>query len=552
MTTTGVLSCTSDALVDPHISSLDPPRVALGYASAATIRGHDFRTQTHVSVDSNEPPTVRRVFDVWLGSNALPTETVSYVDDATLKIVIPNTLAVGLYDLTIRSPAGRSATLSRALTVFEDTSAYPSGGSPSTTSGAAATSLAGGAGSSSMGIGGTLPDVSMTTRVASGGTFSTGSGGTLPDVSTTTRAASGGTFSAGSGGTLPIGSTTLPVASGGSSSPDSAGAHNSGGLSYTSTTTSTSTASGGAGGASSASASGGSGTTAAHDTLWTDGSVLRDACGNAILVRGVQQIFADQAPRGIDWLSLIDEIVATGANAVRIQAETATLGVAGVDSLLTRFDMHNIVAILNPDDSAWLADPAVVSMLSAHQGHLILDAYGPGYDNRTKFLSSATAAVTRLRGYGYRVPFIVLSNNYGRDLPAALDYGAQIIAADPLHNTILGWDAYWGSSNWYQSLYGMTLTQGVAAAASAAFPIQIGLTLITDPPNEYLDYKTLMSETQAHGLGWLWWDWYNPNGPENNLSADGTGGNLLSIGEYVVDTQTVGIAFASMPSCSLP
>jgi len=127
-------------------------------------------------------------------------------------------------------------------------------------------------------------------------------------------------------------------------------------------------------------------------------------------------------------------------------------------------------------------------------------------------------------------------------------FGPEIVAADPLRNTIIGWQAYWGSSQFYQRRYGMSLTQGIQAAAQATFPIQIGIDRITDPPSETMDFGAAMSTAQSNGVGWLWWDWYNPYGPDNNLSRDGSA-NLLPVGQTVVNTHPASIRNTSVRPC---
>ncbi len=63
-------------------------------------------------------------------------------------------------------------------------------------------------------------------------------------------------------------------------------------------------------------------------------------------------------------------------------------------------------------------------------------------DDRTRFLPEAKAAVAQLCGYGHVAPLLVATNAYGRDLPAALNYGSEIVASDPVHNIVISWDAY--------------------------------------------------------------------------------------------------------------
>ncbi len=473
----------------------------------AEVRGREFRTQLSVDVDARSAPAVSRQFGVWLGNEALPSNAVAFVDQSTLRIAVPGTLTAGLYDLRLMTPGGRWATLRGALTVFNPDSSANAG----------------------------------TAGIADAGSSRDGGGG------------SGGNGSSGSsGGTSSV--VSVPPDSGGtSSSTDQAGTAGTNANSAVGGALSLKGGAAGVGGqlaaAGNAGTSGGTATTSS--TVQVDGRYLRDVCGNVLLLRGVQQILGKELPEGNDWAGLIDEIAATGANAVRIHPNTSFLGVTGVDSVLARLATHNLIAILNPDSSAWLADPAVKSMLLKYQNRLILDAFGPGYDDEPKFVSDALAAIARVRGYGYQVPLVVLSNNYGRDLPAALTHGAQLVAADPLHRIVLGWDAYWGVNGWFQRLYGMTLEQGIAAAAGAAFPIQIGITLVADSGStNTMDFAGAMTAAQANEIGWLWWDWYNPYGTEANLTTNGTSTSLLAVGQQVVHTHAASLSKTSIRPCT--
>ena len=291
---------------------------------------------------------------------------------------------------------------------------------------------------------------------------------------------------------------------------------------------------------------------AASAQLQVAGNRVLDGCGNVFVARGVEQFLGEQLPPGNNWVGLIDQIAATGANAVRVIPSTSTLGVSGIDAVLARIGGHGMVAYFTPNGpSDWLGRSDVRTMLAKHERYLILDAYGePVYDDRTRFRNDAIARVQRVRGWGYRVPLTVLANRYGRDLPSLLQHGQAIVDADPLRNTILGWQAYWGRNGYYQGIYGMSLVQGVQAAANAPFPIQLGLDYVTDPPSQTADYGPAMSEAQARGVGWLWWDWFNPYGRDNNLTRDGTRANLTATGVTVVESHPASIRNTALKICS--
>jgi hypothetical protein len=281
-------------------------------------------------------------------------------------------------------------------------------------------------------------------------------------------------------------------------------------------------------------------------TMQTSGNQLLDTCGNPFVARGVEQIFGEQLPQGNDWVGLVEEIAKSGVNAVRVLASTDTLGIDDIDSLLDVVADHGMVAYVTPygnQGMRWLEGQDVRVMLAKHEKNIIIDAFGePTFDDRERFIAESTAAIQQVRSWGYRVPVTVTANQFGRDLPSLLELGAQVVASDPLHNTVLGWQAYWSQGGYYQETYGLSLTDAVAAISRAPFPIQIGLDHVTDfPASDTADYGTLMSATQAHGVGWLWWDWYNPYGSENNLTEDGTATQLTATGRSVIETHAASV-----------
>jgi hypothetical protein len=295
-------------------------------------------------------------------------------------------------------------------------------------------------------------------------------------------------------------------------------------------------------------------TPAARATLHTSGRQLLDTCGEPFVTRGVEQIFGEQLPQGNDWNGLLEEIADSGVNAVRVLVSTDTLGTDDIDALLDVVADHGMVAYVTPygnEGMRWLEGQDVREMLAKHEKYILIDAFGePTFDDRERFIAESTEAIRLVRSWGYRVPLTVTANQYGRDLPSLFEFGAEIVASDPLQNTVLGWQAYWSTGGYYQEHYGYSLTEAVDAISRAPFPIQLGLDRITDfPSSDTADYGTLMSATAAHEIGWLWWDWYNPYGSENNLTEDGTATQLTATGESVIDAHAASVKNTSQRVC---
>jgi mannan endo-1,4-beta-mannosidase len=288
------------------------------------------------------------------------------------------------------------------------------------------------------------------------------------------------------------------------------------------------------------------------NTMRVSGRQLLDSCGQPFVVRGVEQILGNQLPEGNDWLGIVREIASTGANAVRILPGVNTLTLDDIDEVLTFIGEQGMVAFIDPLNGPedWYAQDDVRAMLKKHESFLIIDAYGePQYDDVEQWRAEAKDALIRMRALGYEVPFTVYANQFGRGLPSLFDYGAEILAADPLHNTFLGWQAYWGDTGYYQEHYGYSLSEAVDAIVDSGLPIQMGLDHITDLPSTQADFSTLMQSAQANGVGWLWWDFYNPYGSENNLSQDGSADNLTVTGAAVLQSHAASVSKTAKLTC---
>ncbi|HTV21877.1 MAG TPA: hypothetical protein VMG12_24475 [Polyangiaceae bacterium] len=291
-----------------------------------------------------------------------------------------------------------------------------------------------------------------------------------------------------------------------------------------------------------------------YDTLHISGRQLLDTCGQPFVTRGVEQVFGNQLPQGNDWAGLLEQIAASGVNAVRILAGTDTLSLDDVDQLLDIVAEKGLVAYVTPygnDNMRWLEGQDVRAMLAKHAKYILIDAFGePTFDDREKFLRDSTDAIRTVRSWGYEVPLTVTANQFGRDLPSLFELGSEIIAADPLHNTMLGWQAYWSNNNYYQEHYGFTLSEAVDAIADSGLPIQLGLDHVTDfPSSATADFGTLMTATEKHGVGWLWWDWFNPYGNENNLTQNGSATSLTPTGSTVLNTHAASVKNTAQRVC---
>jgi mannan endo-1,4-beta-mannosidase len=290
-------------------------------------------------------------------------------------------------------------------------------------------------------------------------------------------------------------------------------------------------------------------------TYRTNGRFLVDPGGSRVVVRGAEQVFWDAT-----WLStsFVAEVGRSGANTVRIlpyylratpTGEPPSTLVQIEDMIRQGINAGMLVdvAIDGGTDYAVYLRPEIRSLLRRYERWVVIHAKGESYEASDAAWAVASSTVVRaLRGAGYRAPLYVMSRAGGRNLPTLLNQGAAVVAADPLHNVVFGWQAYWGSDQAYQNEYGMSLTDAMRRAAAAPFPIQVGLIHRSDPEQgsaQTIPYAELMGLSQELQLGWLWWDWRMG---VDNLTTDGLFGHWAGPGRDVMVDNLYSVARTSV------
>ncbi len=291
-------------------------------------------------------------------------------------------------------------------------------------------------------------------------------------------------------------------------------------------------------------------------TYRTSGRYLFDPLGAKIIVRGVEQVFF-RADGG--WLSneFATEISKTKSNTMRMlpyytdntpaAGDKATL--ADLEDQIRRgIDGHMLVdfAADGGRHVSTFLRPEVLSLIRKYERWMVLHAKGESYeDTDTEWATECKSVITQLRNAGLKLPLYMYARNGGRNLPCILNKGAEILAADPMHNIVFGWQAYWGDEGGWQDNFGMSLDQAFAYCRDAPVCIQVGLLLHSDPQDnspQTIPYQHLMQLAFNYDLGWLWWDYRMGI---DNLTTDGYLPHYTSLGTDVLVDNQYGIGHTS-------
>jgi mannan endo-1,4-beta-mannosidase len=286
---------------------------------------------------------------------------------------------------------------------------------------------------------------------------------------------------------------------------------------------------------------------------------IYDATGAVFLPWGVNKAHVDQPNTGLEL---------TGTNAVRVNLYFR-LPNATTTSLFDRFYAAHIVVIpgrweatcmegtsfvttLAADVDAWVAESA--AWKKYERGSMVNISNEAGPSNSTVWRDQYITAVGRMRTAGYAGLLMIDSGGCGQDVDDIANYGAAVLAADPLHNIVFSLHVYGGTPN----VTTLNTNLDRLKATGLAFLVgEYGPGRNIGPSPTTLAPADLMASALARGIGTLAWaaddndlansmaddNWFslffNIIKPYTGTAADLT--NLTTFGKVVINDPTVGL-----------
>jgi mannan endo-1,4-beta-mannosidase len=278
--------------------------------------------------------------------------------------------------------------------------------------------------------------------------------------------------------------------------------------------------------------------------MYTKGSDLYAACGEKVLLRGVNQMSVWTDATGSSYPA----IASFGTNAIRI-VFVGTSTSAKLDELLTKAEDNKMIPMPEIHDATgkfdgvaaavtWWTQPDVVSVIKKHEKWTLLNIANEAGDNAVAdatFQSTYTSAITALRTAGITVPIVIDATGWGQKAEQLLAAAPALLAADPQKNVIFSWHEYTGgtqenariTTNLEKSKsLGIVLINGEFASGGAG------------TCTENIPYKFLMAEAQRVGTGWFAWSWDTSNSDCKttagasifNMTTDLTSASAVSAG----------------------
>jgi hypothetical protein len=177
-------------------------------------------------------------------------------------------------------------------------------------------------------------------------------------------------------------------------------------------------------------------------TYTTSGRYLKDPLGANVLVRGAEQVMWNAS-----WLpnTHITQQANCGSNTIRILPYFTTNTPTGdpkntltqIEDQIKRGINGHVLVDVGLDGgqklSTWLrAD--VKALMIKYQKYIVVHAKGEsGEGSGAAWVTAANSVVSQMRAAGYTMPLYIMTTTAGRNLPVALEFGQQIVDADPLH-----------------------------------------------------------------------------------------------------------------------
>ncbi len=340
-----------------------------------------------------------------------------------------------------------------------------------------------------------------------------------------------------------------------------------------------------------------SGGNAATSKLQVQDKYLKDACGETIVLKGVNTM----SPFVTNPAAQFAEIAKTGANSVRIQIEPNT-PITQVKEWIDACMAAQMIPILapqrwtgtsngNPDwygygkthaavfneiAAFWTAsslktlllkyqDQIIVNLANEPDGSWAVGSDGDYPDattqaaaDRLSLFNANKLAITSLRNAGYTCPIMIDGPDNAHDVKFHTLYADELQQHDPKHNLIFSVHAYWPTSSaCTNSVSDIQISQRMADLGALNQPVVLGELAAKNVCNngntENIHYNLILQRLVQYNLGYHAW-WWGGNAAANNalsMTTDGTFDGLTGDGFIIAVSHDYSIKKTAIKPYSL-
>ena len=281
---------------------------------------------------------------------------------------------------------------------------------------------------------------------------------------------------------------------------------------------------------------------AAADGFYVDGTTIRDANGQAFVMRGVNIPHAWYAGY---TSTAIKGAAARGANAVRIVCsdglEYSKTSLSQLNNIINWCKSNKVICILEVHDKTGSNDVSVlnaavnywIEMKSALQGNEkyvilnIANEWFGAWNRASEWAEAYKSAIKSIRNAGINNMIMVDAEGYGQWPSSIFQKGKEVFNADPNKNTIFSIHMYQDAG---KNSY--TVKSNIDQALALNIPVVIG-EFADDHQGADVDEQTIMSYCTEKNVGYLGWSWKgNGSGLESlDIAKDWSGSSLSTWGD---------------------
>jgi mannan endo-1,4-beta-mannosidase len=249
---------------------------------------------------------------------------------------------------------------------------------------------------------------------------------------------------------------------------------------------------------------------------------LVEANGTPLILRGINHPFTWFASQNQSFA----DIKAAGANSVRVVLSsgrwqtpngtadvTAAINLCKANRLICILENHDTTGFGEATDGAISLDAvvnfwiSVQSALTGQENYVILNIGNEpiGNNNAAQWTTPTRNAITRLRNAGFQHTIMIDAPNWGQDWQFVMrDTAATVFAADPSGNLIFS-----------IHMYGVFNTAAAVTSYLDSFTSRRLALCVCEfgPSDGSVDVNTIMSATQAAGIGNMGWSWSGNTDP---------------------------------------
>lgn len=189
--------------------------------------------------------------------------------------------------------------------------------------------------------------------------------------------------------------------------------------------------------------------------------------------------------------------------------------------------------------------PNLVSLCKDYEKYMIVNVANEWGPANTLYRDGYKKAITAMRTAGIKNTILIDAGGCGQNPTTLMNYAQELLDFDPEKNILFAIHFYglWMTKEKSKQVWQYYVEEYLQKFRDKKIPVIVGEFGWTGAPDNFTLYdpKTIISESNKHGIGWLFWAWNsNPDETYYDIVANYTKGystdaDLTEHGKYIVE-----------------